>query len=327
MTEQAGVRELLVADSFRVRVRDGVAEVRGWQAHLDRFRGSAVEALAASESVRAAERDAQALTARLADAACAALRSPTHRGASSSFEVAAVPIPLGENDRARLTEFLTAARGEIAAAGAGFPRLELWREADGTTSFDLSLRPLPELRDSIELRTAGPVELEHATRKGPNIGALARLNRELGAEALLLGPTGTVREGATTSLIVWGDDGDRSGRVIASHERVASVTEDLLVAAAARRLVGTKPGRTRSGALAWGGFGAPSGGLGSSHRTSDHDMDPTPAQLLGHEVWAVNALHGIRPVSHLDGVALPRPVAPRLAWFRAALERAWQPVR
>ena len=43
-------------------------------------------------------------------------------------------------------------------------------------------------------------------------------------------------------------------------------------------------------------------------------------------MWAVNALHGIRPVASLDGNALADPEPARLAWFRAALDRSWEPL-
>ena len=266
MTAPADARALLVADSFRVRVRDGVAEVRGFSAHLDRFRDTVGRALGAESTSGAAPAAEEASAAEQLDA------------------------------------FLGAARARIAEAGAGFPRLELWREPDGHTSFSLAIRPLPPLRETIELRSAGVIALAHPDRKGPGIARLGALAQELGAEPLLLSPAGTVREGATTSLVYWLDgdeDGNEAtGRVIADTERVASVTERLLRAAAA-----------------------------GTARRSITEGRATPAQLLGCEVWAVNALHGIRPVTRLDGAELPAPHAARLRWFREALDRSWEPVR
>ncbi len=262
MTSPADARALLVADSFRVRVRDGVAEVRGFSAHLDRFRDTVGRALGAGSASGAAPAAEEASAAEQLDA------------------------------------FLGAARARIAEAGAGFPRLELWREPDGHTSFSLAIRPLPPLRETIELRSAGVIPLAHPDRKGPGIARLGALAQELGAEPLLLSPAGTVREGATTSLVYWLDGDEDAGRVIADTERVASVTERLLRAAAA-----------------------------GTARRSITEGRATPAQLLGCEVWAVNALHGIRPVTRLDGAELPAPHAARLRWFRAALDRSWEPVR
>ncbi|MBL3698114.1 hypothetical protein [Leucobacter luti] len=241
-------RELLVADSFRVRVRDGRAEARGLAAHLDRFAATAVAAAQPTDPVDAA---ATAAGAR-------------------AFSAAALP--------------------RIAAYGAGFPRLELWRTATGEVAYDLALRPLPELGDTIELRSAGSFALAQPRRKGPGISRLADLNRALGAEALLLGPAGHAREGATTSLVFWDPAG--AGHVIADRERVASVTELLLGRAA--------------------------------------QLTPaaaTPAELREQEVWAVNALHGIRPVTRLDGVALRAPDTERLRRLRDALDRCWEPLQ
>lgn len=256
-----GAPALLVADSFRVRVRDGAAEVRGFSRHLERFAHSVGEALASGV---ASDRDAD------------------------------------------LAAFLADARRRIAAFGEGFPRLELWRDPDGAMRYGCALRPLPELRPTIALASVSVPPLPGARIKGPNIGAYAALNRDLDAEALLVGSDGRVREGATTSLVFWRDERDESGHVVDHGERVASVTEAILLAAAQQRLVGDKPHRARVGALR----AAPA----------------TVAELQRCEVWAVNALHGIRPVTHIDGTELPRFNAARLRWFEDALDRAWEPV-
>lgn len=220
----------------------------------------------------------------------------------------------GADARARIDVFLDEAVDRIAEYGEGFPRLELWEaeHAGGDPELSLSLRPLPELRDTIELRSAPGVLLDHPERKGPNISRLAELNRRLGAEALLLDGAGrAVVEGATTSLIWWGDAGDSSGRFVADARateranRVPSVTEGLLRRAADARLVGRKPER-QSGSLS--------------------PATPTVAELAGAEVWAVNALHGIRVVTSIDGVPQAAPEERRLRWFREALDRCWHPL-
>ena len=185
--------------------------------------------------------------------------------------------------------FLADARRRIAEYGAGNPRLEL--HPDLTTH--LRLRPLPELRQTIELRSAGRVALDHPERKGPSIGRFAALNRELGAEALLLDEPGNAVEGATTALLWW------SGPILCAVEtgaRVSSVTEMLVLDAAAAADVRTER------------------------------RSASPAELARGEVWAVNALHGIRPVTAIDGVAARLPDAERLTRFREALDRAWEPV-
>ena len=51
----------------------------------------------------------------------------------------------------------------------------------------------------------------------------------------------------------------------------------------------------------------------------------TPAELAECEVWAVNALHGIRVVANIDGVDTRAPDSVRLTRARAALDQTWQP--
>lgn len=195
-----------------------------------------------------------------------------------------------------LESFLEAARAQIAVAGPGFPRLEL-RVAHPDSSRDpelhLTPRPLPELTDTIELRTATALALPNPERKGPHITRYAALNRELGAEALLCDAEGLAVEGATTSLMWW--EG-HTLCVSAATGRVDSVTERLLLAAATE-------------------FDVP---VARSRQA--------PAALAEREVWAVNALHGLRTVRRIDGAPLPAPEPQRLGRFRAALDRTWQAV-
>lgn len=201
---------------------------------------------------------------------------------------------VGLSDATSLTEFLSHARAKIHAYGEGFPRLEVWSTPGGTPRLRAALRPLPPLGSEVELRTAPQVRLEHPERKGPNIARLGALNRELGAEALLVGAAGHLLEGATTSIVWWHD---AQLCVVASHHRVASITEAALVELASE--------------------------LGSN---IVRERGIRPDELTTHEVWALNALHGIRPVAKIDGVVLPSPRASRLTAYTHAFDRAWQPV-
>lgn len=243
--------DLLLADSFRVSVREGRPSVRGLAHHLGRFTAGAVR--------------------------------------------------LGVDDGERLA-FLGHAREEIAAFGAGFPRLEVRAArggADASSSASapflaLALRALPELGETVDLRSIRREAPRLANLKGPLISAYRELNLEAGAEALLCDHDGSAREGTTTALLAW--DGDTLIRS-ASLDRVQSVTEALVcdIAAAQRRPI-------TAAAL-------------------------TPALLSGAELWAVNALHGIRAVRSLDGRVLPAGDRNRLAEFRAALDERWEPLR
>lgn len=250
----------------------------------------------------------------------------------------------GPDDRG-LEVFLADAAQRIQAYGEGFPRLELWGRSGQAPELALSLRTLPELGAELEMRTAPGITLDTPTRKGPNIARFAALNRELGAEALLTDESGYATEGATTSLVWWGPT-DQDGHIVArpssldevSHtaltailseqpqprsasfsvfsaqpfpadpegNRVSSVTEGLLFEAANKRLVGEKPHRQRSGQLS--------------------ESRILPVDLTNYEVWAVNALHGIRVVTAIDCVPTQRPERVRLNWFREALDRSWDSI-
>lgn len=190
-----------------------------------------------------------------------------------------------------LETFLTDARDRIQQYGEGFPRLELWSRGDLPPALALNLRPLPPLGAELSMRTAPGVVLSNAAHKGPNIARLGALNQHLGAEALLTDFEGTVLEGATTSL-VWWDTTNHNGHVVADRRnRVASVTE---------RLVSREVELTGSRI--------------------------TPTELSHYEVWAVNALHGIRVVTSIEGVATRKANAMRLRWVRQKLDQYWSPV-
>ncbi len=313
---------LLVADSFRVRrnPKTGEAEVRGLQFHLDRFRRAAHHAWVGEHLPTAAEH--AAYDAAMADHLAA------HPNIPSTAALIFLPTRWTPHEQQALDTidaFLRDACERIVGCGSGWPRLELWHDSPADPPrLALQLRPLPPLGETIELRTVGHLAVEYPEVKGPNIDRYAALNRELGAEALLMDARGYVLEGTSTSLVWWPCAAESSadtsaecitpdlgrgsyGSIAESRARVSSITERLLVMAGGRRLVGTKPNRKRIG------------------QPQPHAV--TPAQLMRHEVWAVNALHGIRVVTSIDGALLPAPDERRLRWFRDALDRTWEPVR
>lgn len=163
------------------------------------------------------------------------------------------------------------------AEGPSFPRFECWASASGLR-LHLSLRHAPARTDSISMAVAeSPVDSSAAKLKGPNIARYAELIREHGSEVLLTNPDGIALEGTTTSLMWW--EHNTLMTVSPEHARVTSVTEALVLEIARELRIPT-------------GFASRS-----------------PEELCTCELWAVNSLHGIRPVTQKD--------SDRLRQFRA----------
>lgn len=242
-------KELLVADSFRVRVHAGVPEVRGYSLHAARFRDAVLRIVAGD--------------------------------------------PAAELTRTHVDEFLADAATQIQRAREGFPRLECRRGPDDSLSLACQTRPLPPLRDTIEMEPAPGVTLGSPSVKGPNIERLGALAAELGAEPLLLTPEGSLLEGATTSLLWWRGS---EARVVTSAARVPSVTERLVTTVLRDLGYVVTPETT------------------------------TLPGIAGCEVWALNALHGIRPVTRIGSKITAEPDHDRLARVRAAYDDTWEPV-
>jgi branched-subunit amino acid aminotransferase/4-amino-4-deoxychorismate lyase len=197
----------------------------------------------------------------------------------------------GLRDR-HLRRFLAAVEAALPPDGRWFPRVEAYAGA----RLALWLRPAPA--PALETRlwvspSADP--RRHPRVKGPDLATLAALReqaRTAGADdALLLGPDGTVLEAAHSAVVWWPDD----ILCVPAPELpvLPSVTRGLLVELALARSVPV-------------------------NRERLHLRD-----LEGLEVWAVNALHGIRPVVGWTGAARGAAVAPslpRLAAWREALD-------
>jgi branched-subunit amino acid aminotransferase/4-amino-4-deoxychorismate lyase len=157
----------------------------------------------------------------------------------------------------------------IAPTGRWFPRAELV-DADGRPWLQLRIRPAPPQGHSVRLWICpSPDARTNPSVKGPDLDWLAAQRKSAVAagadEAVLLSEHGHVREGSTTAILWWREDTlctpPDDGRLL------PSVTRELLLEAA-------------------GAAGVP---VSLS--------EATPAELSGLEVWAVNALHGIRPVT------------------------------
>jgi len=195
-------------------------------------------------------------------------------------------------------DFMQAVAGRLPAAGRWFPRVELVLDA-GTPHFQLWIRPVPPPGRTVRLwLPAAPDGRTSPGIKGPDLDWLAQQRAAAVAagadEAVLLSRSGRVLEGATTSILWWRGD------------EPCAPPED----------AGVLPGVTRLILLDL----AASIGAAVSFRC------PRPDELAGLEVWAVNALHGIRPVTGWVGADIEPGPACRVARWQRYLEEFVIPV-
>lgn len=191
-------------------------------------------------------------------------------------------------------EFLHAAASRVPARGRWFPRAEL-AVADGTPSLWFRIRPAPPRGETVRLWVAGrPDGRKHPRLKGPDLDWLAARRRAAVAagadEAVLLSPAGHVLEGSTTSILWW------RGDTLCAPPRDGAIL----------------PGTTRAVLLE----AARACGVRVAFE------EAAPAKLDGLEVWAVNALHGIRPVTAWVNAGIRAGQATRAARWQAYLDDA-----
>jgi branched-subunit amino acid aminotransferase/4-amino-4-deoxychorismate lyase len=201
----------------------------------------------------------------------------------------------GAEDLAGFWEAVTA---RLPRAGCWFPRVEL--AGPGTPGLELLVRPAPPPGTTVRLWLGDTADRRRVPRrKGPDLDWLAAVRDRavaVGADdALLTTPGGLVLEGTATSLLWWEDD--RLCLPPAGLRTLPGVTAGLLADRA--RELGIPVARRRV----------------------------TVSGLAGREVWAVNALHGLRPVTGWagDGAgAGPEPGAAQRApaWRRWLQEAA-----
>jgi branched-subunit amino acid aminotransferase/4-amino-4-deoxychorismate lyase len=207
-------------------------------------------------------------------------------------------IPRGRYRQLDPGAFWDASLAAIPRVGDWFPRVELRLQALAPQLL-LRMREAPERRRSIVLATHAGRDPRKAPRfKGPDLEAMTRLRtiaQKAGAdEAVLLSPQGFVADGSTTSLAWW--RGDALCVPADDIDRVDGVTVRSVV--------------TLATAL----------GIDVLHESVG------PEELDGLEVWALNALHGIRIVtSWVDGPATAEEPG-RLAAWRARLDALRKPL-
>jgi hypothetical protein len=203
-----------------------------------------------------------------------------------------------EVDALDLDAFWDAAISRIPRAGDWFPRVELRVQHDAAELL-LRMRPSPERHRAVRLATfRGRDPRTEPWVKGPDLEAMTRLRTEAqghGAdEAVLLSPEGFVAEGSTTCLAWWTGE----ALCVPSIElpRIDSVTMRSVLALAAATGVDVL-----------------------------HD-DVTPEALEGCEVWALNALHGIRIVTGWVDGPTTAELPGRLDLWRARLDALRKPL-
>lgn len=205
-------------------------------------------------------------------------------------------VECGGPEPRRLVAFWQDVTAALPRTGEWFPRVEL---AAGSLELRLLVRPAPPLGTEIRLWAAGhPDPRTVPRRKGPDLETLARVRRRAAAEgaqeAVLIAPSGTVLESATASVLWWEDD------------TLCLPPPRLPV------LPGVTAGLVQERALR--------SGIRIAHR------ERTVAELDGREVWLVNALHGIRPVTGWTGRPMRVPPAERAGEWRTWLDGLMEPL-
>jgi branched-subunit amino acid aminotransferase/4-amino-4-deoxychorismate lyase len=192
-----------------------------------------------------------------------------------------------------ITEVFAGVRDRVPAGGNWFPRAEARSAVDAR----LVLRPAPKRGTHLRLWVAPPGDpRRHPTVKGPDLDALADLRTQAvqaGADdALLRTADGLVLEVAHSALIWW------RGDVLCLPDPdlpvLPSVTTQLVRDLATEQGAATCYERV------------------------------AVEQFLDAEVWAVNALHGIRSVSGIGGEHIDTE---RIARYRGLLDAVAAPIK
>lgn len=207
-------------------------------------------------------------------------------------------VPRGRYLQFQPGEFWDAAIAAIPREGDWFPRVEL-RTQVLRPQFLFRLRSAPERSRSVVLATHTGRDPRSAPRlKGPDLEDMVRLRtqaQQKGAgEAVILTPEGFIAEGSTTCLAWWRGD----ALAIPSDDiaRIDSVTLRSVLALATARGVDILR------------------------------EDARPEDLDGCEVWALNALHGIRIVTQWIGGPAVAEQPGRLDAWRRRLDALRRPL-
>ena len=188
----------------------------------------------------------------------------------------------------------------IPRSGEWFPRVEIIGDDEPLLAF--RLRPAPIRTDELRVWIPPfPDPRQRPRTKGPDIGLLGDLRVRAHEkhdcdELLLIDEHGFAVESATSSLLWWEDE-----TLCVPHSelvQLSGVTASLIVAEARGRNIGIEYRLAR------------------------------PEDLFEHEVWLVNALHGIRRIKAFSGPinSVDSP-APKWFWeWKQWLEAEAEPI-
>lgn len=188
-----------------------------------------------------------------------------------------------------INDFLDAVTQALPRTGSHFPRIDLTSRGE----LELRIRAVPPLGRTVVLSTASTDPRTEPTFKGPDIPALQVLRDEAATagadEPVIMDAQGRIVDGASTCL-VWLRD-----NTLYTPPAEATRLQSLTVEAV-------------SGLAREAGFQI-------AHEWA------TPDQLVESQVWALNALHGIRGATAWVGGPKFVLDEPLLDQFRAAYEQ------
>ena len=176
---------------------------------------------------------------------------------------------------AQLEGFCEAVVDALPRTDRWFPRIEWHGEAPTGQHLYFRLREAPEQLTGITLWTADETDPRlQPTVKGPDLSLCQQLRRKAnlhGAdEAVLVDARGCITEGALSSIVWW--NGDVLCAPDSSNAWIDSITRREVLAIAQQ--------------------------LGVEVRLSQGK----PSDLIGHEVWVLGSLQGIRAVTHWENL-------------------------
>ncbi|MFC9425571.1 aminotransferase class IV [Streptomyces sp. NPDC056987] len=204
-----------------------------------------------------------------------------------------VELPHGQ-----LAAFWQDMTAQLPHEGMWFPRVEL-APPGRTPLLRLRLRVAPPLASGVRVWADGQLDPRAVPRrKGPDLETLAGVRRRAAAhgadEALLTTASGLVLEAAYSSVMWW-------------EEGTLCVPSPALpvLAGVTTAVIRERARRARIPFVA---------------------RDRTVAELAGREVWLVNALHGIRPVTAWTGRPMEAGAATRAPEWREWLAGITEPL-